>query len=86
MFNAEIEKQALKFLNKLRDDQLRKRLMSKIDELEQNPFPRDCRMVEGYDQKVYRVRVGGYRILYYVHFETSTVYVFIIDKRGTVYE
>lgn len=86
MFSAHIEKQALKFLERLRDKQLRKRLRDKIDELEQNPFPRDCRTVEGYDQKVYRVRVGDYRILYYVVFETQTIYVFIIDKRGTVYK
>lgn len=86
MFSAHIEKQALKFLEKLKDKQLRKRFMDKIDQLEQNPFPRDCRTVEGYDQKVYRVRVGDYRILYYVVFETQTVYVFIIDKRDTVYK
>ena len=86
MFNAQIEGQALKFLEKLKDAQLKKRLMDKIDELEQDPFPRNCKMVEGYDQKVFRVRVGGYRILYYVVFETKTIYVFIIDKRGVVYD
>ena len=86
MFSAHIEKQALKFLEKLKDKQLRKRLMDRIDELEDDPFPRDCRTVEGYDQKVYRVRVGDYRILYYVIFEKQAVYVFIIDKRGVVYK
>lgn len=86
MFSAHIEKQALKFLEKLRDKQLRKRLVDKINELEQDPFPRDCRAVEGYDQKVYRVRVGDYRILYHVVFKAQTVYIFIIDKRGTVYK
>lgn len=85
MFSALIEGQALKFLEKLKDAQLKKRLMNKIDELEQDPFPRNCKTIEGYDQKVFRVRVGGYRILYYVVFETSIVYVFIIDKRGVVY-
>ena len=86
MFSVHIEKQALKFLEKLKDKQLRKRLMNRIDELELEPFPRDCRAVEGYYQKVYRVRVGDYRILYYVVFETRIVYVFIIDKRSTVYK
>ncbi len=86
MFSAHIEKQALKFLEKLKDKQLRKRLMDRIDELEDDPFPRDCRTVEGYDQKVYRVRVGDYRILYYVIFEKQAVYIFLIDKRGTVYK
>ena len=86
MFNAQIEGQALKFLEKMKDVQLKKRLMDKIDELEQDTFPRNCKMVEGYDQKVFRVRVGGYRILYYVVFETQTVWVFIIDKRGVVYD
>ena len=60
--------------------------MDRIDELELDPFPRDCRDVEGYNQKVYRVRIGDYRILYYVVFETRIVYVFIIDKRSTVYK
>ncbi len=86
MFSAHIEKQALKFLEKLKDKQLRKRLTNRIDELELDPFPRDCRTVEGYNQKVYRVRVGDYRILYYVVLETQRVYIFIIDKRGTVYK
>ena len=86
MFSAHIEKQALRFLEKLKDKQLCKRLMNRIDELEQDPFPRNCRTVEGYDQKVYRVRVGDYRLLYYIVFETKTVYVFIIDKRGTAYK
>lgn len=86
MFSAHVDKQALKFLEKLKDKQLYRRLMARVDELEQDPFPRDCRIVEGYEQKVFRVRVGDYRILYYVVFETQTVYVFIIDKRGRVYE
>ena len=86
MFNAHIEGQALKFLEKLKDSGLKKRLVNKIDELELDPFPRNCKMVEGYEQKAFRVRVGGYRILYYVIFETQTVWVFIIDKRGTVYD
>ena len=86
MFSAHIEKQALRFLEKLKDKQLCKRLMNRIDVLEQDPFPRNCRTVEGYDQKVYRVRVGDYRLLYYIVFETKTVYVFIIDKRGTAYK
>ena len=86
MFTVHIEKQAMKFLDKLKDRQLKKRLMNKIDELEANPFPRECRIVEGYNQKVFRVRVGDYRILYYVVFETQVVYVFVIDKRGIVYK
>ena len=86
MFTAHIEKQALRFLEKLKDKALKQRLIDKIDELENDPFPRNCKTVEGYDQKVYRVRAGDYRILYYVVFETQTLYVFIIDKRGTVYK
>ena len=86
MFSIEIEKQALKFLKKLRDDNLRIRLIDKINELGQNPFPRDCKIIEGYGNKVYRIRVSDYRILYYVVFEMQTVYVFIIDKRGSVYK
>ena len=63
-----------------------KRLSDKIDELEKNPFPQDIERVEGYkDIKVFRVRVGDYRILYFVDYPSSKVYIEKIDKRNRVY-
>ncbi|MBS3102523.1 type II toxin-antitoxin system RelE/ParE family toxin [Candidatus Woesearchaeota archaeon] len=86
MFSAELKKPALKFLKSIKDKSLVKRLSDKIDELEKNPFPQDIERVEGYkDIKVFRVRVGDYRILYFVDYPSSKVYIEKIDKRNRVY-
>ena len=86
MFSAELKKPALKFLKSIKDKTLLKRLSDRIDELEKNPFPQDIERVEGYkDVKVFRVRVGDYRILYFVDYSSSKVYIEKIDKRGRVY-
>ena len=86
MFSAELKKPALKFLKSIKDKTVLKRISDKIDELEKNPFPQDVEGVEGYkDAKVFRVRVGGYRILYFVDYSSSMVYIEKIDKRSRVY-
>ena len=86
MFSAELKKPALKFLKTIRDRIILKRITDKIDALEQNPFPQDIERVEGYnDVKVFRVRVGDYRILYFVDYATSKVYIETINKRSKVY-
>ena len=72
MFSAELKKPALKFLKSIKDKTLLKRISDRIDELEKNPFPQDIERVEGYkDVKVFRVRVGDYRILYFVDYSAS---------------
>ena len=86
MLSAELKKPALKFLKSIKDKTLLKRIADKIDELEKNPFPQDIERVEGYkDVKVFRVRVGNYRILYFVDYSSSKVYIEKIDKRNRVY-
>ena len=86
MFFAELKKPALKFLRSIKDKTLLKRISDRINDLEKNPFPQDIERVEGYkDVKVFRVRVGDYRILYFVDYSSSKVYIEKIDKRGRVY-
>jgi len=86
MFSAELKKPAIKFLKSIRDKALLKRISDKIDELEKNPFPQDIERVEGYkDVKVFRVRVGDHRILYFVDYSSSKVFIERIDKRSRVY-
>ena len=86
MFSAELKKPALKFIKSIKDKTVLKRIANKIDELEKNPFPQDIERVEGYkDVKVFRVRVGDYRILYFVDYSSSKVYIEKIDKRERVY-
>ena len=72
-------------MRKLRDKKLLKRIFDKVEELRIDPFPRECMKVEGYEENIFRVRVGDYRILYYVDFESKTLFIFKTDKRPRVY-
>lgn len=86
MFSIHYENQAARFLEKLavRDDI--KRILNAIEKLTENPFPSDAKRVEGYtDVKVFRIRVGQYRVLYYVDYKASTITLVKIDKRERVY-
>ncbi len=42
-------------------------------------------MVEGYKEKIFRVRVGDYRILYEVDYSKNFIGIVRIDHRGRVY-
>ena len=87
MFSAQLKKQALKFLKSIRDKSTLTRIANKINELEKNPFPQDIERVEGFKGiKVFRVRVGDFRILYFVDYNSSKLYIEKIDKRGKVYD
>ena len=67
---------ALKFLKSIKEKELLKRIGNKINELEKNPYPQDIERVEGYKNvKVFRVRVGDYRILYFVDHAANKIYV-----------
>ncbi|MBI5393450.1 type II toxin-antitoxin system RelE/ParE family toxin [Candidatus Woesearchaeota archaeon] len=86
MFSIELKKSALKFLKvlKVKDDLYR--ISNKIDQLQINPFPTDSKRVEGnFEFKIFRIRVGNYRILYYIDYNNSKVYIEKIDKRENVY-
>ena len=86
MFSIEYENKASKFLKKLAVKSDVRRVIDKIEELAINPFPSDAKRVEGYHEpKVFRVRVGSYRILYFVRYDDSKIYVVNIDKRERVY-
>ena len=86
MLSVRLEKPAEKFIEKLRDKILLKRILNRIDKLKENPFPSDAVRVEEYKKdKVFRVRVGDYRILYYFNHEVSLIVIINIDERSRVY-
>jgi len=85
MYTAFLGPQARKFLKKS-EKELYPRIKHKIEELEKNPFPSEVERVKGSgDQKIFRVRVGQYRIKYIVYHEKKEILVFDIDRRETVY-
>ena len=63
-----------------------RRLLAKLESLGRDPFPHDVKRVEGSSRKLFRVRVGHYRILYEVRFSTRQVVVVLIERRAHVYD
>jgi len=83
-FDIQVTAAAEKFLKKA-EKTLVARITDKLQKLAQEPFPPDSKRVIGREEKIYRVRVGEYRILYVVFFEMNQILVINIDKRSKVY-
>jgi len=84
MFKLILSSHTQKFLKKS-DKQLYQRLMKKIKDLSNDSFPSDSKRVVGRKDKVFRIRVGDYRIEYVVYYEANEVLIADIDKRERIY-
>ena len=84
MLDCRYSNQAQDFLKKANKD-LARRLMTKIEQLLANPYPQGVRTIEGYKEKIFRVRIGDFRILYEVDSKNNLLGVVKIDKRARVY-
>lgn len=84
-FSIEYSRQPQKFLKKS-DKHIAKRLMDKIDEiLPNNPVPGSAVSIVG-EHGVFRIRIGDYRAIYRIDYETNKIIIFKLDKRGKVYD
>jgi mRNA interferase RelE/StbE len=84
MFKLSLSSHTQKFLKKS-DKLLYQRLIKKIKELSNDPFPSDSKRIVGRKDKVFRIRVGDYRIEYIVFYEKNEVLIADIDKRERIY-
>lgn len=84
MFDIKYSKQAVKFLKSL-DKKLVLRILRKIDKLKDEPIGHDSKTVEGYSEKLFRVRVGDYRILYEVDYKNNLIGIVKIEKRARAF-
>jgi len=79
---------AVKFLEKV-EPTLTRRLGQHIETLSTKPFPKGTKRVENSwfeAEKVFRIRVGDYRVLYSVNYEKNRVMIVNIDKRSRAYD
>lgn len=84
MFDIQYSRQAVKFLKSL-DKTLVSRILMKIEKLKHDPISHDSKIVEGYSEKLFRVRVGDYRVLYEIDYKGNLIGIVKIDKRSRVY-
>jgi mRNA interferase RelE/StbE len=84
MFDVKYSKQVVNFL-KSAEKKLTSRILKKIETLTENPIQHDSKVVEGYNEKLFRIRVGDYRILYEVNYRNNLLGIVKIDKRSKVF-
>lgn len=85
MLNVEFSSHAKRFLKKA-EKQIVERIVKRIEKLAEEPFPSDVVRVEKYTkEKIFRIRVGDYRIEYAVFHDKNTLFIVDIDKRPRIY-
>ena len=82
-YKIEIKKSTQKEIYKLPDQDL-KRILIKIEALADNPRPLDSQKLSG--EEKYRVRVGNYRILYFIEDQLLVIIVIKVAHRKDVYK
>ncbi|MBW6462073.1 MAG: type II toxin-antitoxin system RelE/ParE family toxin [DPANN group archaeon] len=84
VFDVEFSSHAERFLKKS-DKQLAIRLLEKIENLSEDPFPADIKRVVNRNEKIFRIRVGDYRIQYSVDYKKNLIFISDINKRSRAY-
>ena len=64
---------------------LRTRLQNAMLRLEQNPRPPNAKPLRGNLMGVWRLRIGGYRILYEIDDANRVVLIIDVGPRGSIY-
>lgn len=85
MFSVELGSDAKKFLKRA-ERKVVGRVLTRIDKLKEDPFPSDIKRVVGKKDKIFRVRVGDYRIQYNVIYERNLIFISDIDKRERAFD
>ena len=77
-----ISKSASKALDKI-PDKLARKIAVEIQKLGENPFSRQSRKLVGQDN--YRIRIGVYRVIYWVDKKNQRIIILRIAHRREVY-
>jgi mRNA interferase RelE/StbE len=84
MYTISIKPSALKELSKLPKATVKKTEKA-IDALAENPRPDGVKKLKGSEGDLYRIRVGDYRIIYYIEDEIKIVDIIKIGHRKDIY-
>lgn len=73
-----------KFIENIEEKE-KKRLKLKLQSLSENPTPLEVKKMRGAYRNLFRVRMGDFRILYFIDNDVQEIIVVKIDKRKKVY-
>ena len=84
---CKFSKNAVSYI-KSQDKITRQRIKKAIDGLMEEPPRGDIKPLKGYKENVYRLRIGGYRIIYEFCHSNQETYLHIkeIGSRGDIYK
>ena len=85
MFKIYLDIPTQESLKKL-DNSVSQRIIESIGRLAEDPIPPDSKRIIGIKEKVFRIRVGKFRVLYRVNYKNFCVVVIDIDTRERVYK
>ena len=84
MIKIHISNNAEKGIRKL-PKETAKRIILKINDLQENPRPVGCRKIVGSDYD-YRIRIGDYRVVYEFDEKNGRIIVMAVGHRKDVYK
>lgn len=86
MFRIVVHKKVKKELKNLQKAHLKK-FAEALEVLKLNPVPWkkfDIKKIEG-EENSYRIRIGDFRVIYFIDKENKTIHILKLERRGKVY-
>lgn len=87
VYTIRLHRRVVKFMKELLDEKTRVKIIEALNTLTKYPLTLrrlDVEKLEGIN-RTYRLRIGRYRIIFYVDKEEKIIYVTHIGKRGKLY-
>lgn len=81
-YSIKFTKSALKSLKSINKNDVQK-IIFKIDLLQDNPYPPDCKKLK--NTNAFRIRIGNYRVIYDIQNEELIVRIIKIGHRKDIY-
>ena len=84
-YTIEVSRPAARDAGAIRHSKAKAAIRSAIEALAEDPFPRGAKKLRGHPN-LWRIRIGGWRVVYTVEGDRLLVLVLMIAGRGDVYE
>jgi len=88
MFKLVYTDEFIKNYDKLKDREIQSRIFKRLQDLKENPELGI--MLSGIENgrygKMYRLRIGKYRLVYAIKYETNEIHVIRVGHRETIYD